>query len=399
MSLYETFKLSLKNILSSKMRTFLTMLGIIIGCAAVIVIMGVGTGMENYMRDQFAALGSDLLTVTITGRGTNRSVSEDDMYELVEENSDYLNMISPYVTMSGVKIGNETYYTTSVTGVNEYYFEMRDLAVSEGRGLEYMDMADRKQVCVIGEYLNQTYYDGAAVGQTIKVNGHTLTIVGIMEQQDDDEDMDEGGTDDCVYLPYTTAARWSYTGTISTYYITVVDEDTADIAADIVENMLFSVFQDDDYYTVISMTELLDTLTSMINVVVTVLAIIAGISLLVGGIGIMNIMLVSVTERTREIGIRKALGAKERTILSQFVIEAAMTSALGGIIGILFGEVLSTVGSVVLQGMLDADMTISPTLFAFGLSFGISAGIGVLFGYLPARRAAALNPIDALRYD
>lgn len=399
MSLYETFKLSLKNILSSKMRTFLTMLGIIIGCAAVIVIMGVGTGMENYMRDQFAALGSNLLTVIITGRGTNRSVSEDDMYELVEENSDYLNMISPYVTMSGVKIGNETYYTTSVTGVNEYYFEMRDLAVSEGCGLEYMDMADRKQVCVIGEYLNQTYYDGAAVGQTIKVNGHTLTIVGIMEQQDDDEDMDEGGTDDCVYLPYTTAARWSYTGTISTYYITVVDEDTADIAADIVETMLFSVFQDDDYYTVISMTELLDTLTSMINVVVTVLAIIAGISLLVGGIGIMNIMLVSVTERTREIGIRKALGAKERTILSQFVIEAATTSALGGIIGILFGEVMSAVGSVVLQGMLDADMTISPTPFAIGLSFGISAGIGVLFGYLPARRAAALNPIDALRYD
>ncbi len=399
MSLYETFKLSLKNILASKMRTFLTMLGIIIGCAAVIVIMGVGTGMENYMRDQFAALGSDLLTVTITGRGTNRSVSEDDMYELVEENSDYLNMISPYVTMSGVKIGNETYYTTSVTGVNEYYFEMRDLAVSEGRGLEYMDMADRKQVCVIGEYLNQTYYDGAAVGQTIKVNGHTLTIVGIMEQQDDDEDMDEGGTDDCVYLPYTTAARWSYTGTISTYYITVVDEDTADIAADIVETMLFSVFQDDDYYAVISMTELLDTLTSMINVVVTVLAIIAGISLLVGGIGIMNIMLVSVTERTREIGIRKALGAKERTILSQFVIEAAMTSALGGIIGILFGEVISAVGSVVLQGMLEADMTISPTPFAIGISFGISAGIGVLFGYLPAKRAASLNPIDALRYD
>ncbi len=399
MSLYETFKLSLKNILSSKMRTFLTMLGIIIGCAAVIVIMGVGTGMENYMRDQFASLGSDLLTVTITGRGTNRSVSEDDMYELVEENSDYLNMISPYVTMSGVKIGNETYYTTSVTGVNEYYFAMRDLAVSEGRGLEYMDMVNRSQVCVIGEYLNQTYYDGAAVGQTIKVNGHTLTIVGIMEQQDDDEDMDEGGTDDCVYLPYTTAARWSYTGTISTYYITVVDEDTADIAADIVETMLFSVFQDDDYYAVISMTELLDTLTSMINVVVTVLAIIAGISLLVGGIGIMNIMLVSVTERTREIGIRKALGAKERTILSQFVIEAAMTSALGGIIGILFGEIISSVGSVVLQGMLDADMTISPTAGAIGLSFGISAGIGVLFGYLPAKRAAALNPIDALRYD
>ncbi|MCD7860750.1 MAG: ABC transporter permease [Oscillospiraceae bacterium] len=399
MSLYETFKLSLKNILSSKMRTFLTMLGIIIGCAAVIVIMGIGTGMENYMRDQFASLGSNLLTVTIIGRGTNRSVSEDDMYELVEENSEYLDMISPYVTMSGVKLDNEINYSTSATGVNEYYFAMRDLAVSEGRGLEYMDMVNRSQVCVIGEYLNQTYYDGDAIGQTIRVSGHALTIVGIMEQQDDDEDQDEGCTDDCIYLPYTTAARWSYTGTISTYYITVVNEDTADTAADIVETMLFNVFQDDDYYAVISMTELLDTLTSMINVVVTVLAIIAGISLLVGGIGIMNIMLVSVTERTREIGIRKALGAKERTILSQFVIEAAMTSALGGIIGIVLGEIISSVGSVVIQGMLDADLTISPTAGAIGLSFGISAGIGVLFGYLPARRAAALNPIDALRYD
>ncbi len=399
MSLYETFKLSLKNILSSKVRTFLTMLGIIVGCAAVIVIMGVGTGMENYMRDQFAALGSDLLTVTITGRGTNRSVSEEEMYELVEENSEYLDMISPYVTMSGVKLDNEINYSTSVTGVNEYYFAMRDLAVSEGRGLEYMDMVNRSQVCVIGEYLNQTYYDGDAIGQTIRVSGHALTIVGIMEQQDDDEDQDEGCTDDCIYLPYTTAARWSYTGTVNTYFITVTNEDTADTAADIVETMLYNVFLDDDYYAVISMTELLDTLTSMINVVVTVLAIIAGISLLVGGIGIMNIMLVSVTERTREIGIRKALGAKERTILSQFVIEAAMTSALGGIIGILFGEVISAVGSVVLQNMLDVDLTISPTASAIGISFGISAGIGVLFGYLPAKRAASLNPIDALRYD
>jgi putative ABC transport system permease protein len=235
------------------------------------------------------------------------------------------------------------------------------------------------------------------VGQTLKINGNEMTIVGVMAQQTDD--MEEGGTDDCVYLPYSTAARMSFMGIINSYTITVKDENQAAACKTLVENALYKIFEDEDAYTVTSMAELLDTMTSMINVVITILAAIAAISLVVGGIGIMNIMLVSVTERTREIGIRKALGAKERYIMQQFVIEAATTSALGGVLGIGLGYALSSVATVVVTTLMETDLTVAPSLGAVGLAFGISTAIGVIFGYLPAKKAARLNPIDALRYD
>jgi putative ABC transport system permease protein len=336
MRFFESFQLALKNILGSKVRTFLTMLGIIIGVTAVIVIVGLGNGMENYMTEQFSEMGTNTLTVNIRGRGSSRSVSVDQMYALVEDNPEYLDQLSPMVTMSAtVKIGTETPDSTSVTGVSEAYFGMKGYTVDQGRGLEYVDVSARKHVCIIGNYLNQTYYSGNAVGQTLKINGNEMTIVGVMAQQTDD--MEEGGTDDCVYLPYTTAARMSFMGIINSYTITVKDENQAAACKTLVENALYKIFEDEDAYTVTSMAELLDTMTSMINVVITILAAIAAISLVVGGIGIMNIMLVSVTERTREIGIRKALGAKERYIMQQFVIEAATTSALGGVLGIGLG--------------------------------------------------------------
>ena len=398
MKLYESFRLALQNIWGSKMRTFLTMLGIIIGVTAVIVIVGLGNGMQSYMEDSFSDLGTNTLTVQVMGRGTSRSVSTEEMYELVADHDDELDQISPTVNLSGnVKIGTETPSSTSVTGVSEDYFAMKGYEISDGRGLQYVDIDGRKNVCVIGSFLNQAYFAGNGVGQKLKVGANWLTVVGVMAQEADS--MEEGGTDDCIFLPYSTAARLSGTRSIGSYLLTLVDENQAAAAKTTVEQALYEVFEDDNAYAVISMAEMLETMNSMIGVLITVLAAIAAISLVVGGIGIMNIMLVSVTERTREIGVRKALGAKERAIMQQFVIEAATTSALGGVLGILLGNGLSSVATMVIAKLMDTQVTVAPTVGAVVMAFGISTGIGILFGYLPAKKAARLNPIDALRYD
>ena len=396
MSILESFSLAVKNILSSKTRTLLTMLGIIIGVAAVIVIVGLGNGLEQYMTDSFSGLGTNTLTVSVSSRGSTRSLSVDEMYDIVEENSDYLDLCSPTVTMLGLaKVGSETLDSTTVQGVSEDYLDIAGVEVSSGRGLQYSDMATRAKVCVIGAYIDRAYFGGSAVGQTMRIYGTTFTIVGVLAQQD--EDLEEGGSDDCIYLPYTTASRIS--GEVSSYVITMKDENYIDQSVAALENALYEVFSSDDYYTVTSMAEMVETMTSMINILVGVLAGIAAISLVVGGIGIMNIMLVSVTERTREIGIRKSLGAKERYIMQQFVIEAASTSALGGVTGILLGDLLSVAASVVATRLMGESLSVSPTLAAVAAAFGISVGIGILFGYLPAKKAAVLNPIDALHYD
>ena len=397
MGFLETFTLALKNIWGSKLRTFLTMLGIIIGVCAVIVIVGLGNGMANYMEESFASMGTNSLTVMVMGRGSSRSVSEEQMYEIVAENPALLDQISPTVSMSGsVKIGTET-TSSSVTGVSEDYFSMKGYEVSQGRGIQFLDIEDRKNICIVGNYVSKTYFDGNAVGETLKIGGNQYRIVGVMAQEA--EEMEEGGTDDCVYVPYSTAARQSFTGTISSYTITVKDEEQAAAAKELIEEELYEVFGDSNAYTVTSMAELLDTMTSMIGLVIGILAVIAGISLVVGGIGIMNIMLVSVTERTREIGIRKALGAKEGVILRQFVMEAATTSALGGVAGILLGYGLSEVATQVITVVMEEAIHVTPSVVSVAVAFGVSAGIGILFGYLPARRAARLDPIEALRYD
>ena len=395
MNILESLSLAVKNIVSSKTRTLLTMLGIIIGVAAVIVIVGLGNGLEGYVTDSFSSMGTNTLTVMVLSRGSTRTMEVEDVYGIVAENSQYLDLCSPTASLSGsVKVGADT-TSSSVTGVSEDYFSIKGYEVSRGRGLQYSDIATRTKVCVVGAYLDQAYFGGNAVGQTLRVGGQSLTIVGVLEQQAGE--LEEGGADDCLFLPYSTASRIS--GSVSSYVVTVPDEDFLSESKAALEDALYEFFESDDFYTVTSMSEMLETMTSMINLLVLVLAGIAAISLVVGGIGIMNIMLVSVTERTREIGIRKSLGAKERYIMQQFVIEAACTSALGGIIGILIGYGLSAAATRVVTSLMEATLTVSPSAGAVALAFGISVGIGILFGYLPAKKAAALNPIDALHYD
>ena len=263
-----------------------------------------------------------------------------------------------------------------------------------------MDIKDNKQVCIIGDYLNRVAYGGNAVGQTIKLGSYKFLIVGVLAPKVSNQSMQQGTDDDCVYLPYSTVNRLLSQSTVTSYTAIMQDENRANEAKSAMENGLYDLFKSDNAYYVYSASEWLEEMNKMINMVIVILTGIASISLLVGGIGIMNIMLVSVTERTREIGIRKALGAKERVILAQFVVEAATTSALGGALGIVLGYIVSAAANKVLPMLVSGtDITVSPSFNSIVVAFGISAGIGVLFGYLPAKRAARLNPIEALRYD
>ena len=394
MNVFQCFSLALKSLATSKIRALLTMLGIIIGVAAVIVIMSLGNGITGEVSDAFDSIGTNTITVTAFGRGSTRSISPDEMYEMAEENSDSIKAITPVVSSSAsAKIGSES-YSPSITGVGEDYLTVKAFEMSEGRFLNYIDIKENKRVCVVGAFYNsEDAFSGDALGSTIKLNGYNFTIVGVLENQSDDWE-DESSSDNLVLVPYSTAAKLlSRNARITNYTVLANEEDTVAKAKAAIETRLYKAFGDSNAYNVTSMSEMLDTVTGIMDTLVAGLAFIAGISLLVGGIGIMNIMLVSVTERTREIGIRKALGAKPRHIKMQFVIEAGTTSTVGGVIGIIAGVIIAqVVGNFI-------GMTCIPTLSSVALSFGVSVLIGVVFGFLPANKAARLNPIDALRND
>ena len=376
------------------MRSFLTMLGIIIGVASVIILVSLVNAYMSYMTESFASLGTNQISVNMINL-SSRSVSVDEMYEFYEEHTDLFDYMTPMVSVSTtVKHSSDTMSSTSVSGVSEDYLAIKDYDLVQGRNIQYSDITSRQKVCVIGYYVASELYGSPekAIDETIKIGGYAYRVVGVVERQDED-DLEDGGTDDFVWLPYSCAVKMARNANINNYTFTIMDLTTASEATALIENFLYETFKDDDLYNVTAMSEMLDSLNSMIAMVSAGLGGIAGISLLVAGVGVMNIMLVSVTERTREIGIRKALGARKSVILQQFVIEAAVQSAMGGIIGIIIGSIATTtVGKL-------AGLNATPTPMAVIVSFSVSVAIGLFFGYMPARRAASLNPIDALRSE
>lgn len=394
MGVMQSFMLAIKSLLNNKMRAFLTMLGIIIGVGSVILIMSLGNGMTTQVSETFESMGLQTISVTVTGRGSNRSFTDEDMYEFVSEYPEVIKAMTPTVGVAAtVKPSgwNDTLSTT-VTGVGEDWLTVKSYKTDFGRFLTYTDMVNRNKVCFVGAYFNSAeVYNGNAVGSTIKINGDLYTIVGVAEEITDKND--EDSSDNFLVIPYTTAARLSRMGKVTSFTIFATSEDTVPAAKQLTLNRLYSAFEDEDAYAVIAMSEMLDSVTEIMDTIVLVIACIAGISLLVGGIGIMNIMLVSVTERTREIGIRKALGAKKRDIKLQFVIEAMTTSLIGGIFGIVFG----IFGANLAAKLFDLNATVS--LMSVAVSVGISVAIGVFFGFMPAKKASDLNPIDALRHE
>lgn len=390
MNFKQSFILAIKSLTTSKMRAFLTMLGIIIGVAAVIILVSLVDGFKTLMLDQFDSIGANTISVSITPRGSTRTVDVEDMIELCEENSDVLYAVTPNVSaMASAKIGTED-LSSSITGVSEDYLKISTTKIEQGRFLTYNDVSTRQKVCIIGSYINKEFFGGNGIGKTIKINGNTFTVVGVFEEV---ADSTKSSSDDKIIIPYTSVRSITAFSFVSSYTFATKEDSLAEQGKAIIERYLFSIFNNDDLYNVTSMAEMLDILDTLTGNITTILVGIAGISLLVGGIGIMNIMLVSVTERTREIGIRKSLGAKHFDIMSQFVVEAATTSAIGGVIGIFLGIIVS-----ILAGNL-MDLPVSPSVISILVAFSFSAAVGMMFGYFPARKAARLNPIDALRYD
>ena len=382
--------MAIASILSNKMRSILTMLGIIIGITAVIALVSLMSGMTNEVSDAFNEIGIDSIMVTVMDRSETKELPYEDVNDLVEEHSSVFRGFSPTVAMNvTIKNGNDS-ISTAATGINEQYISLKELNLDYGRELTYIDIEKKQKVCVIGTYIANEVFGGDALGKTLKVSGVPYEVVGILEEKDDST---SGSNDDIIYIPYTVALQARHNSKISNYVIYAKNQDIVDTAKHFVEELCEKDIGDSDYYKITAMKTVADQVSGILDKMEYMLIAIAAISLVVAGIGIMNIMLVSVTERTREIGIRKSLGAKQKDILTQFVIEAGMLSCIGGVIGIIVGSLLAIGAGKLL------DMAIMPTANSIIVSFTVSAMIGVFFGFMPARKAAALNPIDALRYD
>ena len=406
MHLKQTISMAFKAISGNKIRSFLTMLGVIIGVMSVIVLMAIGQGTTASVTESIASMGTNLLTVTIQTRRVGGMGSKnpwamtssskgtviltmDDVLSLEDDAS--IECVSPVVTGSLTVKAGSTNTTASVTGVLPAYAQIINQGVQEGRYIIDADVDNRSAVCVIGADLAEELYGTTSVvGNTLHIDGRAFRIVGVLESRGTSMG---GSSDESVVLPFTLAQRMLDSTTISSIYVSAIDSASVDDAQTVVESFLYKKYQNESSYSVMNQTQMLETANETASTLSLMLGGIAGISLLVGGIGIMNIMLVSVTERTREIGIRKAIGAKRRNILLQFLIESVVISGLGGLLGLVLGYGLMHV----LENYVG--MSLSMSLGVAELAIAFSMGVGVIFGLYPANKASCLKPIDALHYS
>jgi putative ABC transport system permease protein len=405
MNLTESLRTALDSLLANKMRAVLTMLGVIIGVAAVIALLSVGNGVSESISGEISSIGTNLITIS-PDRDNSRGYPPLSIGD-VEALSDPLRAPdlaqvaasaqgSQEVVQGGVSLN------TTVAGVTLNYFAVNNLSeFAAGDGLTPADLDNRTRVAVLGADAGADLFpDQYPVGKSVKINGVSYEVVGVLAESGSNF----GSSDSTVYIPITTAQTRLYTDrarsgekAVNSIVAQAADEERTDAAVDQITEILRDrhgiIYADDDDFRIFSQTSLLETFDAITGTLTAFLGSIAGISLVVGGIGIMNIMLVSVTERTREIGIRKAVGALRRDILVQFLIESVMLSFLGGSIGILLGWLISTVAGRLIEvaPVVDAGTVL--------LASGFAVAVGLIFGIYPAWRAAGLRPIEALRYE
>jgi ABC-type transport system, involved in lipoprotein release, permease component len=389
MKFLQAVKLALGGIGSNKMRSFLTMLGVIIGVAAVITLVSVGTGATSNVTKQIEAMGSNLITINLRGRGNGGTMSLESIMNLTQKPG--VGAVAPSITGSVTVKYNEKDYSTTLEGTTPEYEDIRSYHAQLGRFLTQSDIDYGQQVVLLGVTVaNQLSMGRNSVGSTVKINGYDFKVVGLLEEKGGTA---MGSNDDRIIIPITTAEKILQNRTIRTVYAKASNPDSVNMAVTELKSYFTRVFNDENAFTVFNQQDALSTLNSATQTLTLLLGAIAGISLLVGGIGIMNIMLVSVTERTREIGIRKAIGAKRKNILSQFLIEAMALSGTGGLLGIAIGIGLTSL----IGKLMKISAQVSPQIIM--ISFMFSLIVGIAFGLYPANKASKLNPIEALRFE
>lgn len=406
MNITNLFKIAFKALVNNKMRAFLTMLGIIIGVASVITMIAIGQGSKKSISDQISEMGSNIIMIHPGGErrgGVRMDPSEMqtlklENYQTLRDECIYLSGISPNVSSSGQLISGNNNYPSSVSGVGLDYLDIRQLKISDGEMFTENDIHSSAKVCVIGKTIADNLFpDGSdPIGKTIRFNQVPFRVVGVLESKGyNSMGMDQ---DDIVLAPYTTVMKRLLAVTyLEGIFASALSEDMTDYATEEITRILRREHNlkdgDADDFDIRSQQELSEMLNTTTDLMTTLLACIAGISLVVGGIGIMNIMYVSVTERTKEIGLRMSVGARGMDILSQFLIEAILISITGGLIGVLIGCGASFAVKWI------AHWPVYIQSWSVILSFAVCTLTGVFFGWYPAKKASDLDPIDALRYE